>query len=446
MAVASRKPAGGRNPESSASAAARRQLVLITHARYPTGEPRAERAAKAARDAGYRVQVIALRQPGEPPRELVDGVQVLRLRIRHVRGAGALRIALEYISFTVLATAATIALRRRVPVHVVEVHAPPPFLIIAGILPRLLGAKLLLDIRDLSPHLWNARFAGRPATRLAERILWAMERLACTISDRVITVHEPYRSEIVRHGVSATKVAVVMNTPDEALLMQIPPALVTSRQNGSFTVAYHGTITEWYAVDLLIRAIAEVRASIDLDLRGVILGEGDRLPLVRELADDLGVGERVFFSSRYLPMAEALQIVSHADAGVVPNRPSEINRFILPNKLFEYVALGIPVVVPHLETIVAHFDPDEVNFFEPGNVCSLAGAIRSIAAYPHEAARKAMRAKLRMDAYSWRGNRDHYLAVLEEPRALSSSSSGLRLEAPESPRRAIRDANARRTS
>src|SRR6266542_5461250 len=214
MAVASRKPAGGRDAESSAaaalSAAAKRQLVLITHARYPIGEPRAERAAKAARDAGYRVQVIALREPGEPLREVVDDVEVRRLRIRHVRRASALRMAFEYISFTLLATAATIALRRRQPVHVVEVHAPPPFLIITGILPRLLGAKLLLDIRDLSPHLWNARSAGRPAARLAEKILWAMERLACAISDRVITVHGPYRSEIVRHGVSATKVAVVM--------------------------------------------------------------------------------------------------------------------------------------------------------------------------------------------------------------------------------------------
>ncbi len=417
MAVASRKPAGGRDAKSSAaaalSAAAKRQLVLITHARYPIGEPRAERAAKAARDAGYRVQVIALREPGEPLREVVDDVEVRRLRIRHVRRASALRMAFEYISFTLLATAATIALRRRQPVHVIEVHAPPPFLILAGLIPRILGAKLLLDIRDLSPHLWDARFGRSWAFALIQRALWMSERMACAIADRVITVHEPYRQELAQHGVCEEAIAVVMNAPDDLLLGDVRKFKPDRGGSDAFTVVYHGTITSWYGVDLLVRAIATLSERVPA-AGALIIGEGDGLPGVKELARELGVAERISFSGRYLPIREALASVAAADCGVIPNTASVLNQFILPNKLFEYVALGIPVVAGHLDTVAAHFNDDEVTFFAPGDTGSLALAIRWVAEHRAEARTKACRARERADAYRWAEQRAHYIDVVDQ--------------------------------
>lgn len=88
-------------------------------------------------------------------------------------------------------------------------------------------------------------------------------------------------------------------------------------------------------------------------------------------------------------------------------------RWVVTTKLFEYVALGIPVVVARLETLVAHFSQDEVTFYEPCDAASLTEAIRWVADHPAEAEVKTVQAKARAEEYSWERNRARYLATLQ---------------------------------
>jgi glycosyltransferase involved in cell wall biosynthesis len=395
-----------------ATTSANERLCLITHARFPIGEPRAERAARAAAGDGYRVDVIALRGMGESARERLDGITVWRLPIRHRRGAPIAMMALEYCSFTILASLWTLALRARGKIAVVEVHSPPEFLILAGLLPKLLGARLLLDVRDLSSHLWEARFgASQRRNAIAVALLRRLERVACALADAVLTVHDPYKAQLANRGAEERRIAIVMNTPEEALIAGVRRSSARSGE-GEFTVAYHGTITRWYGVDLLVRAIGLLRAQ-ERRVRAVILGEGDQLETVRELAAELGVADSVTFSNRYLPIEEALEAVAATDCGVISNRPSEINRFILPNKLFEYVALGIPVVSARLETVAAHFDDEDLTFCRPGDPESLAGAIAWVMDERVAAMQKSVRAQARAELYRWDTSRIRYLDVLQ---------------------------------
>jgi len=124
-----------------------RRLCMVVHGPYPLGEPRVEREALAARAAGWQVEVLATRRAGEAAEEQVDGVLVRRLPIEHRRGAGFAAALREYVGFTCLATREL----ARGPWHeVVHVHAPPDFLIGAAFVPRLRGARVILDIHDLS--------------------------------------------------------------------------------------------------------------------------------------------------------------------------------------------------------------------------------------------------------------------------------------------------------
>jgi glycosyltransferase involved in cell wall biosynthesis len=400
-------------------------LCMVVHAYYPTGEPRVQREARAARDSGRRLTVVCLRQDGEPAREQVDGVEVQRLPLRHARGASVSRLIFEYLSFAVLATVrlAPAALRRRY--KTIQVHAPPDFLVVAGLLPKLRGARLLLDIHDLSPHMYGARFGG-PLGALAARVLQWVELLACRLADDVLTVHEPYRCELSAHGVSTDKVTVVMNSVDDVVLER---ARAFGNTNGrlaaganrfsadageeaGFLLAYHGTLTHWYGVDLLLEALDRLRDQLP-SARAIILGAGDALIELRALTADRGLVDRVAFSGAYLPIEETLARVAGASCGVIPNRPSTLNRFALSSKLFEYVALGVPVAVSRLQTLEAHFASDEVTFFEPGNAESLAEAVLWIANHQVQARDKATRASQRARQYSWDQNRQRYLALLE---------------------------------
>jgi glycosyltransferase involved in cell wall biosynthesis len=394
---------------------------MVVHAYYPLGEPRVEREAKAATREGYRVEVVCLRQAGEPKREVVDGIEVHRLGITHQRGAGLIALLREYLAFAVMSTFAVARLRLRArgcAEHIVQVHAPPEFLVVAGALPKLFGSKLILDIHDLSKHLYGARYGGSRATaRILGLGLSLTERISCAIADQVITVHEPYRAELVANKIPAPRITVVMNSADEALIDRV---LENGNGNGRpprtagapFTLAYHGTITPAYGVDLIIEALPAVLEEAP-DTRCTILGEGDALPAVQQRAAELGVSDRVDFSGRYLPIADALQLVAAADCGVIPNRPLDYNRFALSSKLFEYVALGVPAVVAALQTLTRHFGADDVTFFEPGDPAALAKAIISVARHPEAAREKAARARVTGREYSWSEHRTRYLGVLE---------------------------------
>lgn len=391
---------------------------MVVHAYYPIGEPRVEREAKAAAHAGYAVDVVCLTQAGEPCSETVDGIEVHRLPIAHDRSAGLLGMGREYLSFALRASVTVAALarrHRRAFERVVQVHAPPDFLIIAGILPKLLGSRLVLDIHDLSSHLYRSRFARRKmALRMANLVLVLIERAACAIADEVITVHEPYRAELISHGVRLSDVTVVMNAVDERLIKQVRARREPRRSSGAFTIAYHGTITPSYGVDLIVEALPGIRELVP-DVRCVILGEGDALAAVEQRAQDLGVADRIEFSRRYLPIEVALGRVASADCGVIPNIPSEYNRFALSSKLFEYVALGIPAVVARLDTLATHFDPDQVSFFAPGDAAALARAVGWVARNPAAAEAMSVRAQARSREYSWAEHRRRYLEVIASP-------------------------------
>jgi glycosyltransferase involved in cell wall biosynthesis len=258
--------------------------------------------------------------------------------------------------------------------------------------------------------MWEARFAPGLKRRLIVGALRAVQRVACALADGVVTVHGPYRQELIADGVNADSIAVVMNSPDERVLARVREGRRDGRP-ADFTVAYHGTITAWYGVDLMIDALGLVRERIPR-VRGVVLGEGDALEAARERATEVGLADRIEFSGTYVPLEQALAGVASASCGVIPNRPSTLNRFALSSKLFEYVALGVPAVVARLETLAAHFSEDEVTFFEPGDAESLAEALVWVAENPEAARERARCASERAEQYSWRLNRAAYLSTM----------------------------------
>jgi len=397
-----------------------RTLCMVVHAYFPLGEPRVQREAAAARDAGFDVTVLCLRGEGEPRRATVDGVRVVRFPLRHERGGGLGRLAFEYLSFCLCACWWLSARSLRRPFEIVHFHNPPDFLVASGAMCRSRGSRLILDVHDLSSHMFAARFPGPLGRALAAALVW-IELAASRLADTVITVHEPYRRELVSHGVPARKVRVVMNSVDTAVLERAATAHPYTPASPRLRVAYHGTLTSWYGADLIVAALAQLRAE-GLDLEAVILGDGDAVPALRRQIAASAQGERVQLSGRYLPIEQALATVATADCGVIPNRPTQINRFALSSKLFEYVALGVPVVVARLETLAAHFGPGEVTFFEPGVASSLSWAIRWVAEHPDEARARAARAKARAESYSWSRGRETLREIYRDRLAAASRS------------------------
>jgi glycosyltransferase involved in cell wall biosynthesis len=255
--------------------------------------------------------------------------------------------------------------------------------------------------------MFAMRFARWRIRDAVERMLLWIERAALAFSDAVVTVHEPYKRELVANGVAPGKVTVVMNSVDEALL-EVEPC----RRADGFRVFYHGTVTPHYGVHLLVEALAELAEEVpQAELE--ICGEGDAVEMVRARARELGVDDRLRMSGEWVSHREALARAREASVGVIPNLPIPLNRYALSSKLFEYLVLGIPAVSAELPTIRDHFGPDELAFFEPGSSSSLAEVLRSVASDPDAAAERVAAARRRYEAYKWSENARRYLALLD---------------------------------
>ena len=381
------------------------RVLMLLHGYFPD-EPRVAAEARAAIDAGFDVDIVTLRRPGEASTETIEGVRLHRLPIEHRRGAGLASTALEYLAFTALAGIAAARLSARRRSDVVQVHNPPDFLVVAALVPRLLGAKIVFDVHDLASDMFAMRFERLPGASLADRALRAVERGAAHAASAVLTVHEPYRRELVARGVPAEKITVLMNSLDERLL----PAAAEPGGDGGFRIVYHGTVTPHYGVELVVLAAARLRGTVP-DLEVELYGDGDAVPSVVARARELGLDGRLAVSG-YLPQRDVLRAVQGASVGVVPNLPTRLNRYALSTKLLEYVALGVPVVSADLPTIRAHFSDEEVRYFRAGDADSLADALADVAANPEAASRRAEAARRRYEEYRWSGFAATYVELV----------------------------------
>jgi glycosyltransferase involved in cell wall biosynthesis len=345
---------------------------MIVHAFYPLAETRVQREAEALIDQGYQVDVLCLRGSRESSEAQHCGVHIYRLPVTlRKRGKFSVQM-LNYLHFFLLAMIKLTLLHRRYGYHSIQVHNLPDFLVFCAWLPKLQGVPVILDLHDLMPEFFAAR-TGRPMSHWFVRLVVLQERLACRFADHIITVTELWRQALIERGVPAHKVSVVMNVAD-GKVFRGDIASLPSTKNDQFHIIYHGTQTYRYGIDLLLHAADHVRDRIP-EMHLTIHGSGDYTENLLQLANQLELGDRVTFSTTFVSLEDLSTMIRSADVGVVPYRRDIFTDGILPTKLLEYVALGVPVIAARIPAIEAHFDETMVEYFTPENVDELASCI-----------------------------------------------------------------------
>ncbi len=382
---------------------------MVVHAYYPFGETRVQRQAEALAERGYEVDVICLRGPGEARRERVNGVDVIRVPTKRFSRSAALQL-LEYLAFFLLAAWELNLRSARRNYAVVQVHNLPDFLVFSAIVPRLRGSAILLDIHDLMPEFFASRFASG-ADSLGVRILRWQEQLSCRFADHVVTVTEAWRKTLIRRGVSESKSSVVMNLADDRIFRPSNPSRAPSA-DGDFQLLYHGTLTDRYGIDLLVRAVHLLKDEIP-ELRLTIHGWGDALASLRALAAQLQIDDRIEFDQERLDVPDLARMIEEADLGVVPNRADPFTDGILPTKLLEYTAMGTPAVAARTSAIQEYFDDGMVALFDPGDAADLAQRIRELHADRPRLAALSENAARFNERYCWQRQSAEYAQLVE---------------------------------
>jgi glycosyltransferase involved in cell wall biosynthesis len=385
---------------------------MIVHAYYPLGETRVEREALALVDQGYEVDVICLRLRTEPELAMVDGVRVHRLPVWRLKyGSGLITQLFEYLVFFTLAFIRLTKLHRQRHYDVIQVHNLPDFLVFAALIPKLTGARIILDLHDLTPEFYAER-GGLSLDSLPVRLIRWQEWMACRFANHVITVTELWRQALIERGQPAGKVTVVMNVADDRVFRRDTTLSAAHRDDGCFSLIYHGTLTQRYGLDLVLRAINSIRQTVP-HIRLILHGGGEYRETLVSLVNELGLQDTVQFSTRAMPTAELPQLLKKADLAVVPYRNGVFTGGILPTKLMEYTALGIPAIAARTPAIERYFDDTMVEFFEPGDADSLASCICRLYESPERLAELTQGSDKFNRQYNWSQVSAEYVALVD---------------------------------
>jgi len=378
------------------------RIAMVGYTAYET-DPRVKRAAGALAGAGHHVDLFVIAHPAATEADTAL-IRFRRLRMRKQRSVAA-RYVFEYGIFFAWALLRVSLCHARRRYDVVYVHNMPNFLVFAGLVPKIGGAGIVLDVHDPAAELL-ASIRGQDLPPWLRRLAGAEERISLWFADALVTVNEAMRRRLA--ALSTRPVSVVMNLPDPAVFAageRVTPS------EGPDWLVYSGSIAFRNGLDLVVRALFLLREDFP-SLRLRVIGNGPALGSVVRLAGDLGVADRADFLDT-VPSEQIPALVGGAAAGVSPQRGDSFGSLVFSMKVAEYAALGLPVICSGIPTMRHYFSDDELMFFDPASADDLARAIRDLLADPVSARERAARSRVKLGGLDWPAQKQTLVATVE---------------------------------
>lgn len=380
------------------------KVCMLAYTFYE-GDNRVMRYAEALTKRGDQVDVIALRRKGQPHEELVNGVRIFRIQERAKDEKGKLSYLVRVFTFFIHSCVALTARHIRQRYRLIHVHSVPDFLVFTAWIPRLMGARVILDIHDLLPELYGSKF-GQNQRSLSFRLLVAIERFSCSFADHVIIANHLWRDRIASRSVMPDKCSVFMNSPDRSIFQMTG----NKHTNGKFVMLYPGSLSWHQGLDIAIRAFAKIEDQCP-HVEFHIYGEGATKPELIRLTHQLGLERRVLFLEP-VPLREISRVIENADLGVVPKRKDSFGDEAFSTKTLEFMSLGVPIIVADTKIDRYYFDDRIVTFFTAGNDEDLARCMVRLIRDPEARRTQAQNAMEFVVRNDWESKKEEYFQLV----------------------------------
>jgi glycosyltransferase involved in cell wall biosynthesis len=314
---------------------------------------------------------------------------------------------LEYVVVLFFATLLVGALHLRRRYDVIQVNTPPDSLVFAALIPRLLGARVLLQLQEPMPEFFSTKF-GAGQSRMVRAVAW-MEQRSVRFADFVVTCTEHMRAAFVARGAPPSKIAVIVPTSNED---EFDPARATAKAPSAdrFVLVSHGSIEERYGLDTVIRAVRLLRDEIP-GIRLEIYGEGTYTGALKTLAQDLDVAASVSFHG-WVPIAELVQAIADADAGVVAMKRDAFRDLTHCLKMYDFISMRRPAIVSRTTSVDEYFGDDVLQKFIAADEHDLARAIRELRCNPARGTALVENASEATEHLRWKEQRQLYLDIV----------------------------------
>jgi len=384
-----------------------KKICMVAYTYY-LNDPRVCREAEALLRQGMRVDCFCLREKGYCKQEVVNGVHIYRLPLRKYRGSSTIKYISAYILFLLLTFFAVSFFYIKRRYSVIQFHTLPDFIIFAGIIPKICGAKLILDMHEITPELFMLKFA-MDVSHPFVKILKLVEGISIRLSDAVIVVADPVKRLLLQRYKSKLDVTVVMNCADDRLFCH--DSLPTYGSANGFSLMYHGTLTQLYGLEFAIRAVAKLKDRIP-NLEFHIFGNEEEAIGLKKLVEELDVERNVIFMGR-VSRTEVPRYLKQTDIGVIPTIRGEFTDLTFSNKLTEFVCMKKPVITTRLKPALEYFPEDAISYFESRNVDELASKILDLYMNPQKRLCQAEKAFQHYQKIRWEIMRRRYVELIK---------------------------------
>lgn len=214
---------------------------------------------------------------------------------------------------------------------------------------RRIGCPLVLELHGLHALEYGLEHRATPALRAREAAYRLLFRLDMRLADGIVAVTPQLAEYALRNG--ARRALVAPNGVNTKRFAPLDPGPARARYRlaaDDFVVGFVGNLAGWQGVDTLLRGAALARRRLP-GLRLLIIGTGSQEQALRRLGAELGLGECVIWAGR-VPYAEVPEHLCAADVLAGPFAANDRNAQtgVSPLKVFEYLALGRPLLVSDL--------------------------------------------------------------------------------------------------
>lgn len=420
-----------------------KHVAVVVFSHYPS-DPRPRREAEALAQQGMKVEVISLSgSHNEPRREVFNGISILRMPLQRKRG-GKFSYIFQYGLFTLTAffLLAFRSFTRRY--SLIHVHNMPDFLVFAALVPKICGAKVILDIHDPMPELMMTIYGLKPQSMSVRLLKW-LEKWSIAFADSVLTVNLACKKIFSSRSCLAQKIKVVMNSPDEGIFKcqnSSQPTLPGNSSGKPFAIMYHGSLVERHGLDIAVAALGKVKHFIP---QAKLRIYGQSTPFLEQVMNSVA-GTELQNSIGYLgakKLEEIVEGIKECDLGIIPNRRSIFTEINTPTRIFEYLSQGKPVIAPLVPGIRDYFGSEDLIYFELGNADDLAEKIKYVFFHSNDVEGIVKRGQQVYSSHKWSCERIHFVDTVTDLLVTDRHSE---LDQKEYNRRALKIAHDRRCS
>jgi len=362
--------------------------------------------SEALAERGDIVDIIALRPEKALAYEKIKNVNLYRIQKRMLNEKFRLTYLTKLMLFFINSFIFITKKHLQHPYDIIHVHSVPDFEVFATLIPKLQGCSIILDIHDIVPEFYASKFSVSKDD-IVFKALIKVEQLSIKFSDHVIISNHLWHKTLTHRSVNESKCTTVMNYPDEAIFYQRP----RTRLDDKFIMIYPGSVGWHQGLDIAIKALARIKDQAP-QAEFHIYGTGPETDNLATLVTKLHLDNKVFIKDT-LPVNNIAEVMANADLGIVPKRNDPFGGEAFSTKIFEFMSLGIPLIVSRTKIDRHYFNDSVVKFFNPEDVNDLAQAMLTMLKDKKQRDTIRDNALCFVEDYKWSKKKNEYFSLVD---------------------------------